>query len=192
MTCDTVSRYVDKRAATLHERIEAMAKVQAAGYRVRARLSPIVPVQDWMREYTELFELLFRRTKPDLITLELLGWMDFHDLLGIFGESMLDPAVTRAAENARGELAGAHWGPFTQDAHEEIYRFCIDTVQRLSPHTPVSVCHGTPATWHALGTAMRMSPDHYVCNCGPDSAPGGALYVQWEGISPATDATDRH
>jgi hypothetical protein len=104
----------------------AMARMQRAGYRVHARLSPIVPVRDW-----------------------------------------------------RAELAGHNWGPFTQRAHEEVYRFCIETVRRLSPSTPVSVCHGTTATWRALGEAMRMSPEAYICNCGPQSTPGGIVYDRW-------------
>ena len=179
VTCDTASREADKRAATMHERIAAMAKMQQAGYLVRARLSPIIPVVNWRKEYTELFELLFSRVRPDLITLELLGWMDVDDLLAMFDRSLLDPIALEAAEKAREELAGVMWGPFTQETHEEIYAFCIETVRRLSPDTAISVCHGTSDTWRALGARMRMSPDNYICNCGPLSAPGAALYDEW-------------
>ena len=80
---------------------------------------------------------------------------------------------------AADELRAVRWGPFTQHTHEEVYRFCIETVRRLSPGTPVSVCHGTPATWDALGAAMHMASSDYLCNCGPQSAPGGALYDLW-------------
>ena len=55
----------------------------------------------------------------------------------------------------------------------------IDTIRRLSPETAVSVCHGTEATWRALGTRMRMSPENYICNCGPLATPGAALYAEW-------------
>ncbi len=181
ITCDTASREVDKGAATMQERIAAMAKMQQAGYRVRARLSPIVPVVNWRAEYAALFDALLRQAKPDLITLELLGWMNVDDLLAIFDRSFLDAAAVDAAVAARTELAEKRSGPFTQATHDEIYRFCIETVRRLSPATPVSVCHGTPTTWHALGTQMRMSSDNYICNCGPDSTPGGALYDRLNG-----------
>jgi spore photoproduct lyase len=179
ITCDTASRLADKRTATMRERIAAMEKMQQAGYLVRARLSPIVPVAGWRKEYTELFDLLFRRLRPDLVTLELLGWMDVDDLLALFDRSFIDSSALRAAEVARDELRGVRWGPFTQQTHEEIYSFCIKTVQRLSPRTPVSVCHGTPATWQALGRRMKMTPDDYLCNCGPLSTPGSALYEKW-------------
>lgn len=179
ITCDSASRLVDRRAATMGERIAAMATMQASGYPVRARLSPIVPVANWREEYTELFRALFSRVRPDLITLELLGWMTVDDLLAIFDRSFLDAAAVTAAENARQELADVKWGPFTQQTHEEIYRFCIETVRKLSPGTPVSVCHGTAETWKHLGSQMQMTPDDYICNCGPCSTPGGAMYDAW-------------
>ena len=179
VNCDTASRLVEKRAATMRERIAAMENMQQAGYHVRARLSPIVPVANWRQEYTELFETLFRGVKPDVVTLELLGWMGVDDLLAILDRSLLDPAALQAAEDARDELQGVRWGPFTQQTHEEMYSFCIETVQRLSPQTAVSVCHGSEATWQALGERLKMAPDNYICNCGPLSTPGAALYDQW-------------
>ena len=179
ITCDTASRLVDKRAATMDQRIAAMAEMQQAGYPVRARLSPIVPVADWRQEYGELLEQLFSHVQPDLVTMELLGWMTVDDLLAMFDRSLLDAEGLRQAEAARDELEGVLWGPFTQQTHEEIYSFCIGEARRLSPKTPVSVCHGTPATWKGLGGMMQMTPDSYICNCGPLSAPGAALYDKW-------------
>lgn len=179
VTCETAGRTADKRAATVDERIAAMATMQRAGYPVRARLSPIVPVATWREEYARLLELLFSRVRPDLVTLEVLGWMDVADVLRIFDRPLLDTAALQAAEAAQDELADVLWGPFTQQTHEEIYSFCIETVRRLSPRTPVSVCHGTQATWQALGPQMRMSPEDSICNCGPLSAPGAALYDRW-------------
>ena len=156
-----------------------MEKMQRAGYLVRARLSPIVPVANWREEYTELFEELFARVKPDLVTLELLGWMTVDDLQAMFSPSLLDAEALREAQAARDELADVCWGPFTQQTHEEFYSFCIDAVRRFSPRTPVSVCHGTTATWAALSKNMQMTPENYICNCGPLSTPGGALYGEW-------------
>jgi DNA repair photolyase len=179
LTCDTASRLVDKGTADLGERIRAMREMQACGYLVRARLSPIVPVRNWREEYSDLLGRLLEQVRPDVITMELLGWMEVKDLLAIFDREVLDEEAVRAAEESAEELKGSTWGPFTQETHEEVYRHCIEEVQRLSPKTPVSVCHGTPATWRALGDLMQMRPDRYVCNCGPQSAPGGKVYDEW-------------
>ena len=176
LTCETASRLVDRRAASLADRIEAMRKCSAAGYRVRARLSPIVPVRNWRSEYEALFETLFARVRPDVVTLELLGWFDFEDLPRLMPPDLLDAEAFAAAAAAAEALRGVGWGPFPETVHQEVYRFCIETVRRLAPPVPVAVCHGTDATWAALGDLMGMRPDDYVCNCGPVSAPGGALY----------------
>ena len=177
VTCETASRLIDKRTASMDERIEAMRKTQAAGYIVRARLSPIVPVKNWREEYTHLFETMFAKSDPDVITLELLGWLDFDDLTRLLDTEILDPEAFEAARAAEDELRGIHQGPFTHETHEEFYRFCIETVKRLSPHTPVSICHGTPRMWKALGDIIvDMKPNNYICNCGSMSAPGGEVY----------------
>ncbi len=181
LTSDTASRLVDKRAATLGERLAAMRKVEAAGYRVRARLSPVVPVRGWREEYRDLFEKLFAAARPDIVTLELLGWMDFEDLVRIVPPDLLDSDMLDDARDAAEALRGDRSGPFTEAAHQAVYRFCIETVRELSPGTPVSVCHGTPETWAALGPLMGMTPEHYICNCGPTSAPGDPLYDRFHG-----------
>jgi len=179
LTADSASRMLDKRTATMEERIAAMGEMQSAGYLVRARLSPIIPVKNWEQEYRTLFERLFASVEPDLVTLELLGWMKFNDLLTIVSPELLDEVLLEEARAHSDELNDVMWGPFTQDAHEKVYRFCIETVKELSPRTPVSVCHGTVATWKALGNLMGMTPEQYICNCGPSSAPGGTLYDEF-------------
>jgi len=176
LTCETASRLIDRRAAPLGRRIEAMRVCQAAGYRVRARLSPIVPVRNWRGQYEALFDEMFAKARPDIVTLELLGWFDFEDLTQLIDTDLLDPEALGAAREAAETLRGVHWGPFPEAVHQEIYRFCIEAVRKRSPDTPVAVCHGTKTTWEALGKLMGMSPEDYVCNCGPTSAPGNPLY----------------
>lgn len=180
---ETISQTVDKRTATMRQRIAAMAKCQSAGYLVRARLSPIVPVKDWRAEYELLFVELFAACRPDVVTLELLGWMDFDDLVRIVPEQMLDAEAVAEARAAAGQIAGQRWRPFTERTHQEIYRFCIETIGRLSPGTPVSICHGTPETWSALGPLVGMSPGEFICNCGGLSTPGQACYERVHGKS---------
>lgn len=167
----TVSREIDRWAATMEERIEAMRRCQDAGYIVRARLSPIVPVRDWQREYRRLFETMFEKVSPDLVTLEMLGWFDFDDLPEMLSRELLDQKAYSAAEAAQDEMRGHQKSPFPHDVRRAIYEFCIDEVKRISPATPVSICHGTPRMWEELGEKLGMHPPDFVCNCGPMSTP---------------------
>ncbi|MCG3179344.1 MAG: hypothetical protein BIFFINMI_01678 [Phycisphaerae bacterium] len=176
LTCETASRLIDRRAPALDERIEAMHKCQQAGYLVRARLSPIVPIRGWRGEYEALFTRLFAAVKPDVVTLELLGWFGFEDLPRLIDPELLDPELYAEAAASVGELGDVGWRPFTDRAHQEVYRHCIETAFRISPGTPVTVCHGTQSVWAALGEKIGMTPASYLCNCGPTSAPGDPLY----------------
>ncbi|OPZ04151.1 MAG: hypothetical protein BWZ10_03202 [candidate division BRC1 bacterium ADurb.BinA364] len=119
---------------------------------------------------------MFAKARPDLVTLEMLGWMDFEDLDSMNPSETLDPAAWNAAREAAAELRGEHRGPFPEALHQEVYRFCIDAVKEISPGTPVAVCHGTAPTWNALGSLMGMTPGQYICNCGFASTPGQELY----------------
>jgi hypothetical protein len=171
----TVSREVDRLAATMEERIDAMRRCQEAGYIVRARVSPIVPVRNWREEYRRMFEALFAAARPDLVTLEMLGWFDFEDLPLVLSVQTLDPDAYAAAEAAADAMRGRRKSPFPFDVRREVYEFCIAEVRRISPETPVSICHGTPRMWRDLGPELGMSPDDFVCNCGPLSTPGHPL-----------------
>jgi len=119
---------------------------------------------------------MFSVAKPDIVTLELLGWFDFEDLAKLISVDLLDPDAYAAARAAEDDLRGHHSGPFPESTHQEVYRFCIETVRELSPSTPVVVCHGTPETWKTLGSLMEMEPHNYICNCGPTSTPGNPIY----------------
>jgi len=171
----TVSDKVDKRTATMEQRIEAMRKCREAGYHVRARISPIVPVRNWREEYGEMFDLLIECGRPELVTLEMLGWFDFEDLGQIIPQDTFDPTLYQAAERAQDEMRGKRKSPFPYEVRREVYEFCIDRVKAQSPDTPVSICHGTPRMWEALGPKVGMKAECFVCNCGPNSVPGHPL-----------------
>jgi hypothetical protein len=56
--------------------------------------------------------------------------------------------------------------------------FLIDEIQRVSPRTTIALCLETEEMWRALGDRIGQSPDTFVCNCGPQCTPVGALYEQ--------------
>ncbi|MDP6359942.1 MAG: radical SAM protein [Planctomycetota bacterium] len=175
MSSEIVSRTIEKRTAELSERLSAMRKTQDAGYTVRARLSPIVPIVNWRNEYRDFFERLFETVQPDVVTLHALGWFDFKDLDQVIPREMIDShAYERARESAQ-VMQGHRNGPLPHDVRAELYDFCISEVERLSPETPVGLCLETTEMWEQFGPRIGMAPKNYVCNCGPTCAPGNPL-----------------
>lgn len=53
-----------------HDRIEALSKAEMKGYRTRCRIDPIICASnDWEVDYRKLIEVLFERTRVEMITL---------------------------------------------------------------------------------------------------------------------------
>lgn len=165
------------------ERFEAARRLQDAGYIVRLRLSPIIPVKGWREENRLLFEEMFARTDPDVVSLCPLGWMDLEETEKCLDFDLLDPdyvAAMRAAApflRERGYRNGSG-RPIPHDARYSMLSFLVDQIQDISPDTLIALCLETEAMWRALGPRIGQTADRYVCNCGPTCTPGDPLYEE--------------
>ncbi len=176
LNADTQSRLIERDTATSEGRILAAQACQQAGYTVRFRLSAVCPVHGWKEENRHMIETLFENVRPDLISLETLSRLDKPGMFDrLMDRSLFEERFLRAIDDAAEEMAGRIWGPLPDFAREEIYRFLIDEIRRVSPETPVSLCQEPPAMWERLADVLTMDPDDYVCCCAKDSVPGHPL-----------------
>ena len=177
----TQCEQMEERTATMAERIEAVRKCQQAGYIVRYRFSPMIPVADWREGYTELIEAIFARTRPDIIMLCAFGWMDYAEARKCLRWDLLDAEIAEAMRaaapfiDARGLTAGGG-RPVPFDARLSMCRHCIDEIRRVSPETHFALCLEMPEMWAALADKLQGRPGAYVCNCGPHCTPGDPMY----------------
>jgi spore photoproduct lyase len=51
------------------KRIEAAKKVYQAGYEIRIRIDPMVPIDNWKESYQELLDFIFENLTPERVTL---------------------------------------------------------------------------------------------------------------------------
>lgn len=58
-----------EKAPRVQDRIKAAKKLYDAGYEVRVRIDPMVPVVNWRKEYTSLVDVIFNNFTPERITL---------------------------------------------------------------------------------------------------------------------------
>ena len=183
----TQTEALEEKTASMEARIEAARRCRQAGYIVRFRFSPIIPVKNWREENAELIRLIFERTKPDVISLCAFGWMDVDDARACLDFSLLDDEYVRAMDaaapfiRARGYTSGGG-RPMPHDARVMMFEFLIDEIQRASPDTVVALCLETEEMWRVFEERLGMTPDDYVCNCGPRCTPGGALYDRMVGV----------
>ncbi len=173
----TQSTEFEWRSAPMEERIEASRRCQEAGYHVRHRFSPIIPVRNWRQEVREMIELLFDSVRPDVITFETLRFLDYDDIARDFDLHLLDPEFLEVMR-ADNRQDVQHGEELPMQYRWEIYRYVIDELERVSPETPYALCREQRRTWERFAGdfgSHGQHPDYYVCNCGPYSAPDEPL-----------------
>jgi hypothetical protein len=167
------SRLLEPRSAGMAARIASARKCQEAGYTVRFRLSPMIPVVGWRDEIRRLLARVFDETRPDLITMEPLRYYNHDALQKDFPPGIIDPEFMQAMADIPPDAQDGVKTQFPDDMRLKMYRLVLDEVARRSPRTPVSLCRETRRVWNVLSDdmkRMKQDPDDYVCNCGTTSA----------------------
>ncbi|MBC8228981.1 hypothetical protein H8E77_05460 [bacterium] len=188
LSCDTVAREIEKRTPTMEERIQAAEKCQKAGfdtqatqpkgYTVRFRFSPIIPIKNWQAENRKMIEKLFAKVKPDLITMDVLGWMSAKQIENSIDISLFDDEYKKLVENMAQEgIVNRGKQILPHEARLKIYRFFIEEIRRVSEKTPIAICMETEEMWNVLSDELGMREDNYACCCGPKSVLGHPMLI---------------
>ena len=187
----TQSEAFEPETAAWDERIEAAHACQEAGYTVRYRFSPIIPVKRWKEENAELIARIFERTTPDVISLCPLGWMDVNEARRVLDFDRLDPDFVAAMEGAAPFLAargftGGGGRPIPHDARAYMLKTLIDQIRGHSTTIPIALCLETIEMWALFQRELGMpmdpeKPSDYFCNCGSMCTPEHPLQ---SGVTP--------
>ena len=132
-----------------------------------------------MEQYGATVREYLARVSPDVITLDVVGWMSATAFCECVDVATLDPPFRRYIEDLvrqgdpdRGKpYAPAGKQLFSHELRADIYRFLIDETRRRRPDQRISICMETPEMWQVYGAELGMGPDDYVCCCGPTSVP---------------------
>jgi len=168
----TQARLFEPVAATSEERIDAARKLHDAGYTVRYKFKPIIPVRGWREEAAETVAEVFRRTRPDQISLCTFMWLSCEQMEACLDVEQLDPAFVEAARSSVSEMRDEQTRPFPQAVRAEVYRHYLAEIRKHDADIPVALSTESPAIWRELGAELGYSAMDYVCGCGPNSTPG--------------------
>jgi spore photoproduct lyase len=150
LNADEVARRWERGAPSVDRRIEAGRKLSQAGYEVRIRIDPIVPVENWKRHYTSLIGQLFTNFTPSRITLGSLRGLQ-STINGCKDTSW----VQYLNENS-------NWGKKIDfKTRYEIYASIIEQLKKNYDYEEVALCKETMAMWVKLG----MDYKEIKCNC---------------------------
>ncbi|MFO7772482.1 MAG: radical SAM protein [Dehalococcoidia bacterium] len=150
LNADDVAKRWEKGAPPVSRRIEAGRKLSQAGYEVRIRIDPMVPVLDWEAHYTNLVDQVFANFVPARITLGSLRG--------------LQTTINGAADKSWQEYLkeNSNWGKKVEfNTRYEMYATIINWLKERYNYQEVALCKETLAMWTKLGMDYR----NIKCNC---------------------------
>ncbi len=150
LNAEEVAKKWERGAPSVDRRIEAGQKLSQAGYEVRIRIDPIVPVPDWKPQYTNLIDQIFASFTPERITLGSL-----RGLQTTINGSKDTSWVKYLQENS-------NWGKKVDfKTRYETYDTVINLLRNKYNYSNVALCKETLAMWGRLG----MDYKKIKCNC---------------------------
>ncbi|WP_309491851.1 SPL family radical SAM protein [Candidatus Hecatella orcuttiae] len=140
----TVAKRFELGAPPPWHRLDAATAAKKAGYPVRIRVDPMIPVEGWREAYTELADRI-SRLRPERVT---LGSLRFFPIV---------PAHSRRDKSVfsyGGERSGDGRIRVPRDTRMEMYRLMVERLEDV----PVGLCKETVDVVKALGLPNK-------CNC---------------------------
>jgi len=150
VNANKVAKRWEKKAPSPSQRIRAAKELSEAGYTVRLRIDPMVPIPGWKKEYKELVEYIFEQFKPDRITLGTLRGLQ---------STLIHSEDTSWAEYLDDN---SNWGKkINLQLRAEMYSFIIYLLRNKYKYNDFSICKETIEMWKILGLGYK----NMKCNC---------------------------
>ena len=145
---DTVSSHFEKGAPPPRERLAAARQLKAAGWRIRIRLDPLLPLANWQADYAAVIDEI-NALQPEIVT--LLGFFYFPGILQYIREDRLLFSFAREV-GVDGRFRIPH------PTRLAMYRSCIERLRVPA----LGLCKETLKMY----TDLARDPHHVTCNCG--------------------------
>ena len=139
-----------EKAPAPFARIEAGKKLVENGYTVRARIDPMVPIENWQKGYAMLLDKLFDSFVPERITIGSLRGL----------ASTIRCCSDKTWAKYLNEKS--NWGKrIAHSTRKEMYFFVKDYLKGNFGYKKLALCKETVEMWKALG----MNYKEIKCNC---------------------------
>lgn len=139
-----------EKAPKVSDRIKAAKKLYDAGYEVRVRIDPMVPLDNWRQEYTSLVDIIFNNFAPERITLGSL-----RGLQSTINNSKDTSWIKYLTETS-------NWGKKVGTGHRlAMYSTIINTLKNKYDYSKIALCKETIDMWKKLNLDYKK----IQCNC---------------------------
>jgi len=172
MNNNEVSRKFETGAPCFKQRLAAAKKVQEAGYRIRIRLDPIVPIEGWQVAYGETIRRILENISPETVTIGTLRFEDgFYKMrntlfrsqeLARFVDGMVPMFQPKLFPGTKRPKSGKY--SFSEEERAEIFSFAIAQIRRHSD-CPIALCKESERVWDLVG--LDLSKCQCACQLNP-------------------------
>lgn len=139
-----------EKAPNPRDRIKAAKKVYDVGYEIRLRIDPMVPIENYEKQYTDLIDNIFSNLEPSRITLGSLRGL----------QSTINNVQDRSWVCYLKERS--NWGmKIGIEERYKMYKFIIDYLKDKYRYKNVALCKETVGMWEKL----EMNYKKIRCNC---------------------------
>lgn len=146
-------------AATLDERIEAAIAVQQAGYRLRYRFDPLLPLDGWQDHYSDMVKKVLSRTKPERIT---LGSLRFAPVVRSISQKRFPGSTLFSNEGIEESRGEDHKYRLDNGVRRKLYEFVIREIRAvMGADIEIALCKETNPMRESVG----LTPNTNGCKC---------------------------
>ncbi len=154
-----ISTVFEENVPSMDERLEAMRRVVAAGYPVRAIMMPIIPVDGWQDLYVTFTRRLIETVPVQRLTLG--GICIYRGARGLMERKLgRRNAISDRLDSA--SVARDGRVRFPRSLRHEIYSTIIESAHHLRPKLKIALCLEEQALWEST----RLMENLGRCNCG--------------------------
>jgi spore photoproduct lyase len=158
LNAEPVAKQWEKGAyavSPVRSRIEKAGKLQQAGYEVRIRIDPMVPILGWETYYKKLVDDIFSTLTPERITIGSLRGL----------ESTIRFCQDRSwVSYLSKDKTG--WGrKIPDDQRQLMYSTLIDYLKTRYDYSRIGLCKETEVMWKKLGMNAGAYPHWSGCKC---------------------------
>lgn len=156
-----VSKEFEIGAPSFEGRLQAAQKVQEAGYRLRIRLDPIVPIAKWKTAYADTIRTIFKSVNPESVTIGTLRFEEgFHKMrntffqsreLAGFVEGMVPMFQPKLFPGTKKPKSGKY--SFSEEKRAEIFSFVIAEIEKYSDCS-IALCKESATVWEKVGLSL--------------------------------------
>lgn len=146
----------EHNTASLNERLDAMRRVQEAGYKVGIHFDPIIITDNWKEEYRALIKKISGIVSPGNIAWWSLGALRFPEELKEHIFKYKDSKLFT------GELIKGYDGKYRyfKPIRKELFQFVRDEIYKaISPDAPLYLCMEDNEMWHDIFPNLNPDPD---------------------------------